>query len=713
MSLKSIIKSFEYYINVRKVNAPKPVQRRRNPEKVVSLETNEQVGSCYANRELSWLKFNERVLEEAEDEKVPLCERLSFVSIFQNNLDEFFMIRVGSLQDQMLLKEKVRENKTNMTSSEQLKKIMKETGILCKKRDAAYQKIMDRIAIHGIKLLIFYELTEDQKKYMKNHFENEILPLLSPMIVGNKQPFPFMKNKEIYAVVVLETIRGKEKIGIIPCAGNICERMIAIPSLPGGFILMEELILHFVPMIFVQYNIRGKSLVKITRNADIDDESVRDEDLNYRDMLAQIIKMRKKLSPVRLELTRELDIKVVQVLCMNLGINKSQVFISNVPLDTGFVNVIRDLLREKTDLFFERHIPSWPTDINKDKTMISNIRQKDILLSYPYESIKPFLILLQEAANDEEVISIKMTLYRLAKNSKIVDILIEAAENGKEVVVLVELKARFDEENNIEWSRRLEAAGCIIIFGIDGVKVHSKLCLITRKSDKKIEYITQLGTGNYNENTATLYTDFSVITVNEVIGKEAVSVFNSLLMGEIAKPTKHLLVAPKGLQNKLIEFIDKETEYIGIKINSLTDIKLINKLIEASQKGVKIELIVRGICCLIPGIKGKTENIKVISIVGEFLEHSRVYIFGKEGIDKIYISSADWMTRNTLRRIEIAAPIYDEHLKSKIRKYFNIMLKDNTKARQLNGNGVYSKVVNEDDQIDSQQYFCNYKSEMD
>lgn len=705
MSLKSIVRGFEYYFYGQKVRKPKPVQKKIKLEKPKVVEEFPEQ-TCYANRELSWLKFNERVLEEADDIKIPLCERLFFISIFQSNLDEFFMIRVGSLQDQMLLKEKVRENKTNMTSSEQLKKIMLETEKLCKKRDVAYLKIMEEIKHQGVRLLLFYELSKEQKKYVENYFVNEILPLLSPMIVGEKQPFPFMKNKEIYAVVVLETIRGKEKIGIIPCTANKSERMIPIPSIPGGFILMEELILHFVPMIFVQYNIRGKSLVKITRNADIDDESIRDEDLNYRDMLAQIIKMRKKLSPVRLELTRELDIKVVQVLCMNLKINKSQVFISNVPLDTGFINQIRDLLREKQELFYDRYVPCWPLDINKDEPMIKNIQKKDILLSYPYESIKPFLLLLQEAANDNEVVSIKMTLYRLAKNSKIVDSLIEAAENGKEVVVLVELKARFDEENNIEWSRRLEAAGCIIIFGIDGVKVHSKICLITRKYDKKIEYITQLGTGNYNENTATLYTDYSILTANETIGKEAAAVFNSLLMGEIPKPTKNLLVAPKGLQNKLVELIDKESDFIGLKINSLTDIVLINKLIEASQRGVNIKLIVRGICCLIPGIKDKTENIEVVSIVGRFLEHSRVYIFGNEKNEKIYISSADWMTRNTLRRIEIAAPIYDETLKEKIMKAFNIMLKDNVKSRRLNEKGFYTRVVNEDEELNSQKYFC-------
>lgn len=670
---------------------------------------------CYTNREISWLKFNERVLEEAENSSVPLCERLSFISIFQNNLDEFYMVRVGTLHDQMLLKEDIRENKTNMTPGEQISAILRETQRLYRKRDKIYKEIMTQIAKEGIQLLLFKDLTENQARYLEMYFYNGVLPLLTPMIVGRKQPFPFMRNQEIYAVVVMETMRGKEKIGIVSYAENISDRMIAIPSRPGCYILLEELILHFIPEIFKQYTIKGKSLVKITRNADINAESVMDDDdVDYREMMSEILKMRKKLSPVRLELTRILDIKVVQSLCYYLGIKRSQVFISNVPLDMKFISLIRDKLRDKSELFYNKVMPKWPSDIEKDESIMKQADKKDMLLSYPYDSFKPFLQLLQEAASAEEVVSIKMTLYRLAKQSKIVDILIEAAENGKEVVAVVELGARFDEESNIGWSRRLEAAGCIVIYGVDEVKIHSKLCLITRKSEEQIKYITQIGTGNYNENTAVLYSDLSLITTNMDIGYEVSGVFTSLLMGEVPKPVENLLIAPNGLKNRLIELIDEEMDfakegqsaYIGIKVNSLTDLKLINKLIEASKRGVKIDLIIRGICCLIPGIEGETENIRVISIVGRFLEHSRIYIFGKGDREKIYISSADWMTRNTTKRIEAAAPILDDGLKKKIREMFGMMLKDNVKSRELTPNGMYVKNNIESIAFNSQEFFA-------
>ncbi|MFA9378860.1 MAG: polyphosphate kinase 1 [Lachnotalea sp.] len=666
--------------------------------------------NCYINREVSWLKFNKRVLEEAKDSTVPLCERLSFLSIFQSNLEEFFMVRVGTLQDQMLLKEKVQDNKTGMTSSEQIQAIVEETTKLCKERDSVYEEIMEQIYTYGLKLVKFSDLLKNDVNDIENYFDMEIAPLLSPMIVGKKQSFPFMGNGLIYAVVVMETIRGKEKIGIIPCGGSQLKRLVAIHKKQGTYMLIEEVILHFVTKIFYQYNIKGKSLVKITRNADINVASIEDEDLNYRDVMVEAIKMRKKLAPVRLELTRELDMKVVQVLCYNLGLNRSQVFISNVPLNMECVSEIRDTLRDRSELFYAKHMPKWPSYLVRNSSMMEQIKNKDVLLCFPYDSVKPFLYMIHEAANDDSVVSIKMTLYRLAKQSKVVEALIEAAENGKEVVVLVELKARFDEENNIEWSRRLENAGCQVIYGIDGVKVHSKLCLIIKKQDNKLEYITQIGTGNYNEKTAELYTDLTVITADSIIGSEVANIFMQLGLGEVASPQKKLLVAPNGLQNKLIDMINEQIElakagqeaYIGIKINSLTDIKLINKLIEASQNGVKIDMIIRGICCLIPQVKGETENINVISIVGRFLEHSRIYIFGNEN-DKIYIGSADWMTRNTLKRIEVAVPIMNQELKIKIRKIFIVMLTDNSKARRMNSNGDYERVEKGEMELNSQE----------
>ncbi len=668
--------------------------------------------NCYMNREVSWLKFNERVLDEAADPAVPLCERLGFVSIFQNNLDEFFMIRVGTIQDQMLLKDVIHDNKTNMTDREQLQAIIDFTAPLCMKRDAIYASIMKEIASHGVLLVKFSDLSNEETSYMENYFDSEISPLLSPMIVGKKQSFPFMANGLIYAVVVMETVRGKEKIGIIHCGGGLFERMVSLPGRPGTYILVEEVILHFVPRIFYQYTILGKSLVKITRNADINLDSLDDEDQNYRDLMTEAIKMRKKLAAVRLELTRELDQTIVQALCFNLGLRRSQVFLSNVPLNMNFVPRIRDALRDHTELFYQKHMPAWPSSLDRTKSMFEQVSNKDILLHYPYDSIKPFLNLLQEAIEDESVISIKMTLYRLASQSKVVEALIEAAENGKEIVVLVELKARFDEENNIEWSRRLENAGCQVIYGIDGVKVHSKLCLITRRVNKKLEYITQIGTGNFNEKTAELYTDLALITSNPVLGNEMAALFRQIGINEVATGQPNLLVAPCGLQNRLIEMIDeqialaelKQPSYIGLKINSITDIILINKLIEASMRGVTIEMLVRGICCLIPGVEGVTENITVHSIVGRFLEHSRIYIFGIDD-PKVYIGSADWMTRNTLRRIEVAVPIFDETLKHQLLDMFHLQLQDNVKTRILRSDGIYERCAPKDTPINSQDYF--------
>ncbi|MGN0482174.1 MAG: polyphosphate kinase 1 [Lachnospiraceae bacterium] len=670
--------------------------------------------AIYVNRELSWLKFNERVLEEAADPEVPLCERLSFISIFQSNLEEFYMVRVGTLQDQTLLQEVVEDNKTKMTSQEQIDAIVAETRRLCQKRDQIYAEIMQKIAEeYGMREVKFADLNSQQANFVEQYFEVEIAPLLSPMIVGKKQSFPFMSNKSVYAVVVMETSHGKEKIGIIPCTNHGIERLVTIPNgEKKEYMRVEEIILHFVPKIFDGYNIKSKSLVRITRNADIDVSIINDEDLNYRDAMSEVIRRRKKLAPVRMEMTRTLDEECIEVLCTQLGLERSRVFQCDTPLEMSFVSRVRDCLRDHTELFYKRRVPKWPEELERNKRLIPQIEKKDVLLSYPYHTIRPFIEMLREAAYDDSVVSIKMTLYRLAKNSKIVEALEEAAENGKEVVVLVELKARFDEENNIEWSRRLEHAGCQVIYGIDGVKVHSKLCLITKKNGKNLEYITQIGTGNYNEKTAELYTDLSLITADHTIGTELASLFQQIGVGQLAAPQKHLLVAPKGLQNRLIEMIDEQIglakdgkkSYIGIKINSLTDIRLIKKLVEASKAGVKIDMIVRGICCLVPGVKGETENIRVVSIVGRYLEHSRIYIFGPEK-EKIYIGSADWMTRNTLKRIEVAVPIQDKDIKKKLRKMFQIMLDDNTKARKMQSDGTYKRVKKGKEPLNSQEFF--------
>ena len=663
------------------------------------------------NRELSWLKFNERVLEEAENSEVPLCERMNFVSIYQSNLDEFFRVRVGSLQDQMLVNKKIRDNKTKMTSEEQIKAILKVVKKLNKRKDAAYQKLMDKVAEYGITLVDFTTAKPDEKKFLEQYFNHEIVPLSSPTIVGKRQPFPFLRNQEIYAVVVLQTRSGKERIGIIPCTNNMVERLIELPGGKGRYILSENIVLHYIGKVFKGYKVIGKSLIRVVRNADIDADALYDEDLDYREFMADLMKERKKLSPVRLDMSREIDGSVVESLCRYLDVSPERVFRSEAPLDLSFIFTIQDRLRMNPELFYERRVPQKSASFRDGVSILKQIEEEDKLLSYPYESIRPFLNMLNEAAEDDSVISIKMTLYRLAKQSKIVEALCEAAENGKEVVVLVELRARFDEENNIRWSRMLEKAGCQIIYGLEGFKVHSKLCLITKKGKDGIEYITQIGTGNYNEKTARLYTDLSLMTVDEKIGMDAARVFQALTKGETVEESDHLLVAPKCLQNRIIEMIEEEIRhkkngedaYIGLKLNSLTDKRIIDKLAEASQAGVHIDMIIRGISCLIPGVKGQTENIRIISIVGRFLEHSRIYIFGCGERRKYYISSADFMTRNTVKRVEVAAPVYAPAIKERIQGIFDLMLSDNKKAREEDSEGNYALVKCEGEPINSQE----------
>lgn len=670
--------------------------------------------NVYRNRELSWLKFNERVLEEAESEENPLCERLSFAAIYQSNLDEFFMVRVGSLIDQMMLTKNIRENKTNMTPREQLVAILEEVRLLNRRKDMAYDKLMYCLERQGIRLVDFRKIGRRESEYLEHYFDSEIAPLISPTVVGKRQPFPFMKNKEIYAVVALENKNGKQKLGIIPCSSNVFPRLIAVPSELGSYMLSEELILHFIPKVFKGYFVKSKSLIRITRNADIDADALYDEDLDYREFMVDIIKQRKRLAPVRLELSRALEGDIVDILCDYLEVGRDYVFRNTTPLDLSFVYQIQDILRMRTELFYSKRLPAQSMQFCMSRPILEQIEEKDKLLCYPYESMKPFIRMLHEAANREDVVSIKMTLYRVAKQSKIVECLIEAAENGKDVLVLVELKARFDEENNIEWSRRLEDAGCRVIYGLDGRKVHSKLCLITKRTEGQTEYITQIGTGNYNEKTARIYTDMSLMTANQEIGQDAASVFAALSMGDASESVKHLLVAPNSLQNRILDMIDEEIEhannqeeaYIGIKINSLTDKKIIDRLIEASKAGVKIEMVVRGICCLVPGIKGVTENIRIISIVGRFLEHSRIYIFGRGERTRIYIGSADFMTRNTLKRVEVATPVLDPELKLQISEMFITMLADNTQAREMTGDGTYIRLTpGENTPLNSQEFF--------
>ena len=659
--------------------------------------------NCLENRELSWLRFNERVLEEAEDERVPLCERLSFLSIFQSNLDEFFMVRIGSLHDQMLLDKESRENKTRMTPGEQIEACISRIRELCHRRDRTYAALLERLHEQGISIVNFREISQESSDYLREMFRREFLPLMATYIVGKKQSFPFLKNKDIYAVAVLGT-KGdkkgeKQKIGIVPCGTGVFPRLIAIPERTGCFMLAEELILHFLPEMFPGYKVVSKTLARITRSADIDADAVYDEDLNYRDHMAEVVKLRQKLCPVRLELSRQIDVGIIQRLCNELKLSMDRVYEYDTPLDVSFLFGIQDNLRSHAELFYAPRHPQKTPDIDMNRPIMDQVAEKDVLLHYPYQSIRPFLNMLTEAAHDPKVTSIRMTLYRLARDSKVVEALVEAAENGKQVDVLVELKARFDEENNIEWSRRLERAGCHVIYGVERLKVHSKLCLITRKTEQGTQYITQIGTGNYNEKTARLYTDISYMTAREEIGLDAKAVFEALLEGETVDHMQTLLVAPHCLQNKLIDMIDGEIAKVNagqkgvirLKMNSLTDKTLIDKLIEASQAGVQIDMIVRGICCLRGGVVGETDNIRIISVVGRFLEHSRIYIFGEGSEAKVFISSADWMTRNTLRRVEVATPILDEGCKARLERIFDVIWRDNVQAREQQPDGNYRR----------------------
>lgn len=673
------------------------------------------------NRELSWLQFNERVLNEAGNPRVPLAERMTFASIFQTNLDEFFMVRVGTLLMQMQSSEEIIENKTGMNSKEQVKEILKRVNVLEEKKAKIYEQLMGELEPEGIRIINFNKLSAEEGKLLEKYFDAHIAPFLSPMIIGKQQPFPFLANKQLYAIVLLETPKGKRRTGLVPCSNSVFKRLIEIPTRPGTFMLSEELILHFVSKLYSKYIVKEKSIMRVTRNADIDATEIYDEDLDYRDMMEQLIKRRTRLNPVRVEFSRSINKKTKQEIARFLKIGADHIIDVKTPLDLSFVFALQTYLRDKPELFYEKRSPRLSPALNLKENLFNQIEKKDVLLSYPYESMKPFLQLLQEAAEDESVVSIKMTLYRVAERSKIIDTLIEAAENGKEVVVLVELRARFDEANNIEMSHRLEDAGCQILYGLGDYKVHSKLCLITRKTETGFAYITQIGTGNYNEKTSRLYTDLSLITARQSIGAEAAEIFTALQKGEVVEHTNELLVAPKCLQNKVVDMIDAEIEkvkqgstgYVGVKINSLTDKVLIDKMIEASQAGVKIDLIVRGICCLKPGVKGMTENIHVISVVGRFLEHSRIYRFGRGDEEKIYIASADFMTRNTVRRVEVAAPIYDQDIRTRIRHIFDTMMMDDEKGKEQNSEGEYCDRSVNAEKLNSQEFFYQEAYDME
>lgn len=665
------------------------------------------------NRELSWLKFNERVLEEADCESTPLLERLKFISIFTTNLDEFFMVRVGTLNDYMKFIPDYSDDKTGMSAKEQLLEIYKNSETLYRLRDYVFKKLDVSLRENNINFEKMSNLDENKIKKVEKYFKRNILPVLSPQIIDVWHPFPFITNKKLHIAVHLENKKNK-LIGIIPVPEGI-DRIIVLDKEKNSYLLLEDIILYFAQDIFSMYKFIDSTVMCITRNADIDtDLEIYDDSTDYRQHMKKLIKNRSKLSPVRIEMQKKMNRDFNKYFMEKLNLKKEQFFISETPLDATYCfsleNFIPEDLKEKLT-----YTPFTPVQTVETENMMGEVFEKDVLLHFPFESMKPFLQLIKEASNNPNVKAIKMTLYRISKESKLAGYLINAAENGKEVTVLMELRARFDEENNIEWAQKLEEAGCRVIYGTDGFKVHSKICLITYKDEDKFKYITQIGTGNYNEKTAKIYTDLSFMTSDEEIGIDADKFFKNMAMGNLSGIYKKLWIAPVGFKRNIIASIEEEikkceegkTGTVIIKCNSFTDKDIIKTLIRASEKGVQVTLIIRGICCLVPGVTGKTDNIKVISIVGRFLEHSRIYAFGSKEERKIYISSGDMMTRNTEHRVEISCPIVSEESKEKIEHILDVIMKDNVKARILQNDKKYIKLLSKEDEesINSQLTF--------
>jgi len=650
------------------------------------------------NRELSWLKFNERVLLEANRTEIPLLERLRFISIYASNLDEFFMIRVGSLADSLLLGNKLSDNKTGMSAAEQLDEIYRVIEPLYVLADHAFSSVMKGLSRYGIELLKTRYLSGSDLKTLRNHFLHNIMPMLSPSIIDSKHPFPHIPNKQLHIAVTLEKKKGTT-FGLIAVPQNM-ERLVFPDKKDRRFVLLEDLILHFADLAFGNYNLLEKCIIAVTRNADLGtEEELLDEDIDFRQHMKALLKRRQRLAPVRLELAGYPGPDLLDFLCKRLSLNSAQVFYSTTPLDLSFcLSLDRLVDKELADrLVWSAHIPVNPLPPSIRNDMLKLAFGKDMLFSFPFESIQPFLSLIGQAAENPSVLSIKITLYRIDSRSKLAESLIRAAENGKEVIVLMELRARFDENNNIEWASRFEEAGCRVIYGLVGYKCHSKLCLITRRTSGKLQYITQVGTGNYNERTAKLYTDLSLVTANQEIGNDAAAFFSNMLIENLEGEYTHLWVAPYSFKNNIIESIKQERQKalsgkrgrIIIKCNSLTDKEIIEELVEAGADGVEISMNIRGICCLVPKLPGVTDNIEVLSIVGKFLEHTRIYCFGEEPDSKIYISSADLMTRNTQRRVEVACPVFDPELKQRILWMLDVMFSDDTNAWELYSDGRY------------------------
>ena len=663
------------------------------------------------NRELSWLKFNQRVLEEAQDPDVPLLERMKFVAIFTSNLDEFFMIRVGSLYDMASLKEMELDRRSKMTPKEQLERIYEAVEPLYKERDKTYSEIKKRLSPYGICGLSFKELQDPEKKYVKKYFKEQILPVLSPQIVDRNHPFPHLLNKEIYVIASLK--RGNQKLfGLVPVPTYLSE-ILLLPGHDIRYIRMEKILMEYLEIIFDKYEVSDKNYICVTRNGDVspDDEAL-DINEDFRNLMKKTLSKRRKMAVVRLETANPLTENMERYFCDRFCITPKQIFRTKMPMKLSYIFSVAEKVPEhmRRTLIYEPFVPQKSAMVDEETSMIRQIRKKDILLSYPYESMEPFLKLLKEASTDPSVVTIKITIYRLSKKARLVEYLCAAAENGKEVTVLIELRARFDEQNNIDWSERLEDAGCRVIYGFENYKVHSKICLITCKTRNGYQYITQIGTGNYNEKTAAMYTDVCLMTADREIGQDGAAFFQNMCMGNLGGSYRHLLVSPYSLKKKVLELIEEETRKgengrIIMKMNSVTDVDFIEQISRASRAGVEVDLLVRGICCIRPGVEGYTDHVRVTSIVGRFLEHPRIFSFGRGSAQKLYIGSADMMTRNTEKRVEVGCPVYDEDLRARLNHMLQVMLEDNVKARVLDAAGTYLKKGQGEPFVDAQEVF--------
>ena len=662
------------------------------------------------NRELSWLKFNQRVLEEAKDSSVPLLERMKFVSIFTSNLDEFFMIRVGSLYDMSLTDNSTIDSRSGMNPKVQLDAIFAAVAPLYKERDKTYSEIKKLLNPYGVCGLSIKELEQQEKKYVKKYFKDQILPILSPQIVDANHPFPHLLNKELYVIASLKQ-NGTSMIGIVPVPQFVSD-ILYLPGHDIRYIRMEKVIMEYLDVVFDKYEVSNKNYICVTRNADVspDDEALEIND-DFRLLMQETLHKRRRMAVVRMETAEPLDKELEKYFCDKFKITPAQIYRTKMPMKLDYIFSIMDKVPAslKRSLIDEPFTPQ-PSRYLTDGKVIPQVKKKDILLSYPYESMDPFLRMIKEAAYDPTVLTIRITIYRLAKKARLVEYLCAAAENGKEVTVLIELRARFDEQNNIDWSERLEEAGCRVIYGFEGYKVHSKICLITYRNRNNIEYITQVGTGNYNEKTATMYTDVSLITADKGIGEDAAVFFKNMSIGNLNGSYQHIIVSPTSLKPKVLSLMDEEIKKgtngrIIMKMNSVTDVDFIQKVSEASNAGVKVDLIVRGICCILPGVKGYTENLRVTSIVGRYLEHPRIFLFGTGADQKIYIGSADMMTRNTEKRVEVACPVYDETIRKQLTHMLKIMLADNVKARELKSDGNYYMKEKGTSKVNSQEYF--------